>query len=349
MDTILSPRRRSLLLGLGAAALAGCGRQAVHTADRGYAFFGGTTMGSAYTVRLAATVSDEPLLREAVQHALDAVDARMSMFRPDSELSLLNRAGGGEAVPVSAELYEVLAAAAEVSALSGGAFDITVAPAVERWGFGTRAARRVPAAGDVAADRRHIGWRGLALDGERGAVTKSSGGLLADLGGIAKGYGVDRAVASLEALGVRDYMVEVGGEVRTRGVNASGVPWRIGIEQPDATPQRARWVVSLSGRSMATSGDYRNFFVEGGRRYCHEIDPASAAPIGHTLCSVTVVAADCMRADALATALMVLGADRGRALGERHGIAAQFIEREAGGAFVDSMTSAFATLQAARA
>ncbi len=144
-------------------------------------------------------------------------------------------------------------------------------------------------------------------------------------------------------------MVEVGGEVRTRGVNAAGQAWRIGIEEPDAMPQRARWVVPLSGRAMATSGDYRNYFFEDGRRYSHEIDPLAGAPIRHSLCSVTVVADDCMRADALATALIVLGAERGRALAERSGIAAQFIERVREGGYRDSMTPAFAALGAERA
>ena len=236
-----------------------------------------------------------------------------------------------------------------MSRWSDGAFDITVAPLVEQWGFGTRASRRVPAASAVVAERRRVDWRSLAFDASRRSVTKRQADLQADLGGIAKGYGVDRAAAALEARGVHDYMVEVGGEVRTRGVNATGQAWRIGIEEPDAMPQRARWVVPLSGRAMATSGDYRNYFLEAGLRYSHEIDPLTGAPIRHSLCSVTVVADDCMRADALATALIVLGADKGRALAERSGIAAQFIERGPADTYRDSMTPAFAALGAARA
>jgi thiamine biosynthesis lipoprotein len=179
-------------------------------------------------------------------------------------------------------------------------------------------------------------------------VTKRHAGLQADLGGIAKGYGVDRVAAALDARGVAHYMVEAGGEVRTRGVNAVGEPWRIGIEEPDAMPQRARWAVPLSGKAMATSGDYRNFFIQDGRRYSHEIDPATGVPIQHRLCSVTVVADDCMHADALATALIVLGPDKGRVLAEHSGVSAQFIERGANGALTDSMTTAFAALAATR-
>ena len=348
MDAILSPRRRSLMVGLGALALAGCGR--TPTASKaGYTQFGGATMGSSYTVRLKSLGHDEAALRSAVQTALDEVDQRMSMYRPDSELSAFNRAAGGAAVRLSDAIYSVLAAAERTSRWSNGAFDVTVAPLVERWGFGTRAVREVPAAAVVTAELGRVDWRSLSLDAARLSVTKRQAGVQIDLGGIAKGYGVDRAATALEAHGVTDYMLEVGGEVRTRGVNAAGAAWRIGIEEPDASPQRARWVVPLAGRAMATSGDYRNYFVEGGQRYSHEIDPASGAPIRHSLCSVTVVADDCMQADALATALIVLGADKGRALAESSGIAAQFIERLPGGGLRDSMTSAFAALEALRA
>jgi thiamine biosynthesis lipoprotein len=152
--------------------------------------------------------------------------------------------------------------------------------------------------------------------------------------------------ATLDALGIGHYMIEVGGEVRTRGANGAGAPWRIGIEEPDATPQRARHVVPLTGRAMATSGDYRNYFEQDGRRFSHEIDPATGAPIAHALCSVTVVADDCMRADALATALIVMGPRRGLALAEAEGIAALFIERTAPGQHRDRATAAFAALGA---
>jgi len=346
MDTILSPRRRSLLLGFGALALAGCHRPG-SLAPYGRAV--GTTMGSTWNARFATKGITAAVVQSAVQSALDAVDARMSMFRADSELSVFNGAAAGTPVQLSAELYGVLAAAAEVSRWSGGAFDVTVAPLVEQWGFGTRSGRAVPTASAIASERARIGWHSLALDAGRRSVTKRQDAVHADLGGIAKGYGVDRAAAALESLGLASYMIEVGGEVRARGVNAEGRAWRIGLEEPDAMPQRARWVVALDGRAMATSGDYRNYFVEDGRRYSHEIDPASGAPIRHTLCSVTVVADDCMQADALATALIVLGAARGRALAESSHLAAQFIERLPDGSFRDSMTPAFAALKPERA
>jgi thiamine biosynthesis lipoprotein len=187
-------------------------------------------------------------------------------------------------------------------------------------------------------------YRQLHLDPARGVATKRLPGLQADLGGIAKGYGVDRAALVLQAQGLANYMVEVGGEVRTAGHNAQGRPWQIGIEEPDAVPQRARLVVPLSGRAMATSGDYRIYFEQGGRRYSHEIDPQSGEPIVHGLASVTVVAPECMQADAWATALIVMGPDKGLALARRHGIAAHFIVRGRDGRLVDHATDAFMAL-----
>lgn len=346
MDTILSRRRRQLMVGLGALAAAGCSRTDGESRSA-YAAFGGATMGSTWTVRLDAAGRDVRGLRDAVQAALDAVEARMSIYRADSEVSRLNRAAAGP-VALSDDLYTVLAAAAEVSDRSGGAFDVTVAPLVEAWGFGTRRVQRRPNAAEVEQGRRRVGWRGVSLDASRRQVVKRHDALTVDLGGIAKGYGIDCAAAALDARGVRNYMLEAGGEVRTRGLNAEGRPWRIGIEEPDAQVQRVRWAVPLTGRAMATSGDYRNFFVEDGVRYSHEIDASRGEPIRHGLCSVTVVADDCMRADALATALIVLGPDRGPSLAETSGIAAHFIERR-GTLLVDRQTSAFAALGAVRA
>ena len=238
--------------------------------------------------------------------ALQSVDARMSLYRPESELNGFNRAGGGAPVPMSAELFAVLAAARDISRWSNGAFDVTVAPASKHGASvstSSAACRRPNRSRCSAARSTGANWTWILATGPPARAP----GPQVDLGGIAKGYGVDAVAKSLDGLGIAHYMIEVGGEVRTRGVNGASEPWQIGIEEPDATPQRARHIVPLSGRAMATSGDYRIYFEEGGRRYSHEIDPMTAAPIAHRLCSVSVVADDCMRADGLATALIVLG------------------------------------------
>ena len=347
MDTLLSPRRRTLLQALAAIPLvAACGdqRQAAPAFE-----FRGPTMGSNYTVKIAgAPLSSvaKSRVQDAVHDALSAVDAAMSTHQAASELSRFNRHPAPAPFALSTETYAVFALAREVSAATDGAFDITVGPVVDAWGFGPGRNYRVVDAAEIGALEQRVGWMRIMLDAASHTATKARPDVAADLSGIAKGYGVDRAALALDALGVGDYMIEAGGEVRTRGRNADGVPWRIAIEEPDAVPQRARHVVPLSGLAMATSGDYRIYFERGGQRYCHEIDPASGLPIRNGLASVSVVAVECGFADAMATALMVMGAERGLAFASAQGIAAQFIVRAPGGQFTDFTSPAFATLGA---
>ena len=330
MDTLLSPRRRTLLQALAAGTLvAACGER------RGVAIapqleFRGPTMGTTFTAKIAGPRLPESAAaaaRDGVAGALDAVVARMSTYLPHSELSRFNRHSDASPFALSADTLAVFALAREVSALSDGAFDITIAPLVDAWGFGPVKAHRVVGDAEIAALAPRVGWRGLAVDTAAGTVAKAHAGQSADLSGIAKGFAVDQAARALDALGIADYMVEAGGEVRTRGLNPEGRPWQIAIERPDAMPPRPHVVVPLSGLAMATSGDYRIFFEEGGRRYSHEIDPATGRPVRHGLASVSVVAPDCGYADAMATALIVLGPDRGYALAAARNIAAHFIVR----------------------
>lgn len=343
MDSLLSPRRRLVLQGLGAAALAaGCGRS-----TPGPHQFGGPTMGSTYTVKIAGPRLDAATAaaaRMAVEGALAGVVDRMSTYLDESELSRFNRYRGDAPVALSADTFAVFRLAQQVSAVTGGAFDITIAPVVDAWGFGPGRAQRVVADRELAALEQRVGWRSLALDERNATVAKGRPDLRVDLSGIAKGYAVDRAALALEALGIGDYMVEAGGEIRTRGRNADGRPWQIAIERPDAVPQRAQRIVPLSGLSMATSGDYRIYFERDGERYCHEIDPATGRPINHGLASVTVVAAECGHADAMATALIVLGPVKGHALALAHDVAAHFIVREGDGGLREFATPAFAAL-----
>lgn len=352
MDTLLSPRRRRLLQAMGAAALvSGCGdwRPTASQAAAPALEFTGPTMGSSYTVKIAtATLSPErqAIVRETVHDALMAVDLAMSTHRPDSELSRFNAYAATSPFALSNDSFAVFARAREVSALSGGAFDVTVGPVVDAWGFGPGRSHRIVGVDEVVALEPRVGWQMLALDDAARTVAKARPDLRADLSGIAKGHGVDLAARALDALGVGDYMIEAGGEVRVRGRNADGRPWQIAIEQPDALPQRPRLVVPLDNLAMATSGDYRIYFEQAGQRYCHEIDPATRSPIATGVASVTVVDADCARADAMATALIVLGLERGLALAAERGIAAHFIVRTADGHLVDHASPAFAALGA---
>ncbi len=348
MDMLLSPRRRLLLQGLSAAALtAGCNdatRLAATT--RPQAAFGGPTMGSTYAVKLTGVAAGSDAVvsaQRAVEAALADVVTRMSSYDAASELSRFNAHAESTPFVLSAPTYAVFEQAALVSAATAGAFDITVAPLVDAWGFGPRKAQRVPHDRDLRAAERGVGWRGLRLDSDTRTVSKALAETRADLSGIAKGYAVDQAAAALDRLGFADYLVEAGGEVRTRGRNAEGAPWQIAIERPDALPQRAQLIVPVSGLAMATSGDYRIYFEQDGQRYCHEIDPVTGRPIAPGLASVSVVAPICGYADAMATALMVMGHRQGYALAEAAGLAAHFIVREADG-LRDLSTSAFAAL-----
>jgi thiamine biosynthesis lipoprotein len=349
MDTLVSPRRRTFLQACAAAALvAGCGEARFGAARSTFAF-AGPTMGSAYSVRIADVGLDDAAraaAMSAVESALAAVEASMSAFRPDSELSRFNAHASTRPFALSDSTYDVFALARDVSAASGGAFDITVAPVVDAWGFGPHGERRVVGDREVAALAPRVGFAQLALDDGARSAAKTQPDVRADLSGIAKGYAVDRAAQALDALGVRRYMVEAGGEIRTRGRNGDGLPWQIGIERPDAMPQRAELVVPLADLSIATSGDYRIWFERDGQRYCHEIDPHTGRPICNRVASVSVVAGDCGYADAMATALIVLGADEGLALAERERTAACFMLRDGTGGFAVRESGAFAALGA---
>jgi len=343
MDSLLSPRRRLVLQGLSAAVVAaGCGQP-----DRAAFQFAGPTMGSTYTVKIAGPrlgATAEAAARQAVERAFANVVDRMSAYVDDSELSRFNRHPTQLPFALSADAFAVFRLAQQVSAETNGAFDITVAPVVDAWGFGPGRAQRVVGSTEVAALEQRVGWRMLTLDDRHATVVKARPDVRADLSGIAKGFAVDRAAQALDTLGHGNYMVEAGGEIRTRGRNADGRPWQIAIERPDAVPQQAFRIVPMSGLAMATSGDYRIYFERDGARYCHEIDPATGCPIRHGLASVTVVAPDCGYADAMATALIVLGPEKGLALAAARNVATHFIVREGEGGLREFATPAFTAL-----
>ena len=346
MDTLLSPRRRAFIQALGAVPLlAACGGQREPRAIPAMEF-SGLTMGSVYTVKIAGGPLSPTLqaaARTAVAVAFDAVDFAMSTHRPQSELSRFNAHAATAPFALSQDTFSVFALAQQVSAATSGAFDVTVGPVVDAWGFGPSRRERIVDHAEIGALERRVGWRMLRLDKKAGTVAKARPDVRADLSGIAKGYGVDKAAQALEALGIEHYLIEAGGEVRTRGHNPEGRPWQVAIEQPLAGPRQPRYIVPLSGLSVATSGDYRICFERDGRRYSHEIDPATGRPIDNRLTSVSVVAATGAQADAMGK-LIVLGLEKGYACAVTQGVAAHFIVREADGRLRDIMTPAFAAL-----
>lgn len=314
----------ALLLAVLMLALAGCGPRE-HTLT-----LAGPTMGTSWSVQLPRPPAgvDQAALYAGITAVLEEVNARMSTYQADSELSRFNAAESTDWFPVSDELVRLVDTALAVSTLSDGAFDVTVGPLVNLWGFGPEVqADELPAQAEIDAALVRVGWTLLHTRTEPPALRKDRPDVYVDLSAIAKGHGVDRVAAVLEAAGVRDYLAEIGGELRGRGVNAEGEPWRIAVERPDPGRRAVLRVVALTDQAMATSGDYRNFFELDGRRYSHSIDPATGRPVDHQLASVTVLAERCGEADAWATALLVLGPEQGRALADERGLAALFVER----------------------
>lgn len=311
-------------------ALAGC-------ADGDYARYEGPTMGTYYRVTAACPVD----VGARVDAELETVNDEMSTYRPGSELSRFNVApvdAWFETVPA---LIEVVDAALQLSRASGGAFDVTVGPLVNLWGFGPEDRAGIPSPEAVAAARAGVGYAALETRAEPPALRKTRA-LYVDLSAIAKGHGVDRVAGRLDAAGCTDYLVDVGGEVRARGVNPAGGAWRIGVEVPDPTSAGAiQRVVLLRDAALATSGDYRNFVEDAGRRYSHTIDPRTGYPVDHALASVTVLHAAAMWADGYATLLSVLGPEEGWRFAQTHDLAVLFVFRGANG-FEERYTPRFA-------
>jgi thiamine biosynthesis lipoprotein len=258
---------------------------------------------------------------------IERVEALMSTYRPESELSRFNYGSSTDWVPVSGDTATVVAAAQEISRQTDGAFDVTVGPLVELWGFGSRMdVHGRPSEQDIAEAASHVGFQKLEVRLEPPALRKQDPDLHVDLSAIAKGYGVDQAVQVLIELGVEDYMVEIGGDLRAAGYNKQGNPWRIAVERPIPGEQALLEVVAVEDMAIATSGDYRNFFVEDEILYSHTIDPRTQRPVTHHIASVSVRAASAMLADGWATALLVVGPE-GMEIARSNEISALMVER----------------------
>lgn len=306
-----------------ACGLTACGPQ---TADNIHTF-SGATMGAGYSVIVNAPAL--PVARRDIEAGiadiLDEVTMQMSTYRPDSELMRLNNAQDTGPLPVSKDLLTVLLAAQAISRLTQGAFDITVYPLVELWGFGPTGEYQRPAPAQLQAALARVGYDKLQLEPDTATLRKSRADLNLDLSAIAKGHGVDRLADYLDQLGLNNYLVEIGGELRARGVNGKQAPWQVGIQAPHPARHSVQRVIALTDSGMATSGNYRNFFEQDGTRYSHTINPRSGRPVTHELASVTVLHPSAMLADAWATGLLTLGPEQGLELARRHKLAAYFM------------------------
>lgn len=297
----------------------------VACADDSFELLQGQTMGTYYAVQYDATESCH-LSGSELSMELVAINDSMSTYQTDSEISRLNRSPAAQWLDVSAELAEVLRVAAEVWRRSDGAFDVTVGPLVNLWGFGPQSLTVAPsptAQVEAAAD---VGMENLHIDGLR--VMKDIPGLYLDLSALAKGYGVDRIAVMLAERGCLNFMVDIGGEIRVAGHNENHQLWRIGIEVPDARQMGTlQTALRLSDLSIATSGDYRNFRLVDGLRVDHVFDPRSGKPASNAVVSATVLHPSAMWADAYSTTLMVLGVEQGLRFAVQQGIPAYMMIR----------------------
>ncbi|APW46804.1 FAD:protein FMN transferase [Rhodoferax antarcticus] len=288
----------------------------------------GPTMGTRWSATVDADASvNLAALRQELAAAVEQVDAQMSPWKPDSDLMRLNRAPVDTWVDLPAEILEVLACALAIQRLSAGAFDPGVGALVDAWGFG--AMRDAPDGAAIHSVRQaapRTTHECLALDLPAGRARKRAP-LQLDLCAIAKGYAVDRMAAVLQQHGVAHALAALDGELRAVGRQASGVPWAVALERPEAEHRAVHGVIDLQDLAVATSGDYRRYLQVGDARLSHNMDARRAAPVNNTVASVTVLARTCMHADAWATALLVAGPGEGLAMAQRMGLEALFLLR----------------------
>jgi len=313
---------RRVLVPLHVPAVAPLTRRAA-----GIVSLGGETMGTTWSVKLVAANADagDAILR-IVQAELARVIAQMSQWEPQSDISRFNRAAAGSWHQLPDEFFYVLRTALALAHETGGAYDPTIGALSEIWGFGVAAGRKdhAPEAAAIDRAREACGWQAVALDAERSAALQP-GGVSLDLSSIAKGFAVDLVAQALVRHGCNDHLVEIGGELRGTGTKPDGSPWWVALEETQGAAFET--IVALHGLSIATSGDSRRYIEAGGRKLSHTIDPRSGWPIRDTLASVTVLHASCMHADALATALSVLGAEEGYSFAASRDLAARFVMR----------------------
>ncbi|KRW61761.1 thiamine biosynthesis lipoprotein [Aeromonas allosaccharophila] len=322
--------------------LTGCGQETVQSKPEIH--ITGSTMGTYYSIKVAdSTISDPAKLQAEVDLLLERVNDQMSTYRPDSELSRFNQHRSATPIVVSRDTARVVTEAIHIGRESQGALDVTVGPLVNLWGFGPdKKPTKIPSDELITQTRQKTGLGNLHVVTSVDADTlqKDIPDLYVDLSAIAKGFGVDKVAEYLESLGARNYLVEIGGELRINGVNGKGHPWRVAIEKPTAGTGTVQEVIVPGDNGVATSGDYRNYYELDGQRFSHTIDPRSGKPIQHRLVSVTVIHPSCMTADGLATVFMVMGTEKSLAYANERGLAIFVITKTDNG-FEEAYSDAF--------
>ncbi|MEO3681161.1 FAD:protein FMN transferase [Shewanella vesiculosa] len=289
----------------------------------------GSTMGTTYHIKVVSNKSlPEPqLLQAEIDMALEVVNDQMSTYRPYSELSKFNQLQVQQSVSVSADTIKVIKEGMRLYNETDGALDITLGPVVNLWGFGPdKRPISEPTQAQIDAAKAKMGIHELSVNGL--TLTKHNADLYVDLSSIAKGFGVDKVAALLDKYHVSGYLVEIGGELNVKGTKSDNTPWRVAVEQPTSEGQAVQQIIEPGTMSLATSGDYRNFYQENGERFSHLIDPRTGYPIKHQLASATVLHSSCMTADGYATAMMVLGTEASLALAKKNNLAVMLIEKQ---------------------
>ncbi|MGJ7514246.1 FAD:protein FMN transferase [Pseudomonas baetica] len=302
--------------------------------------FGGPTMGSTYSIKYVRhTGLPKPTaVQVEVEKILVDVDRQLSTYRSDSDIERFNQLPANTCQEMPSSVLELVRVGEQLSSQSDGSFDLTVEPLLNLWGFGPQAREeKVPAAEALAEVRQRVGHGHLRIDGDQ--LCKDAA-VEVDFNSIAAGYAVDLIAAKLEALGIHDYLAEATGELKAAGRKLDGSPWRIALEEPRDDQQVAERIVAIDGYGLSTSGDYRNYFVQGGQRFSHTFDARSGAPVSHKLASVTVIHPSALMADGLSTLLLILGPERGWDYAEKNDIGAFFVIRADTG-FVTRTSHAF--------
>lgn len=292
----------------------------------------GRTMGTSYSIVAVdhSNKVDKAELQAAVDKRLGRVTAQMSNWEASSEISRFNASRSTEPFAVSPEFAHVMQAADAVHTGSDGRFDVTVGPLIDAWGFGSKGAAHRPDEATLAAAMEASGQSRMIEVQDR-ALRKLDPRAEIYVSAIGKGFGVDEVARAVRDFGISDFMVEIGGDLYTAGLNPEGKPWQIGIEQPLAHDRGISRVIGLSDLGMATSGDYRNYFEQDGQRFSHIIDATTGRPVTHRTASVTVLTEDAMLADAWATALLALGSERGLEIAQERDLAVLFLDRDGAG------------------
>ena len=301
----------------------------------------GRALGTTWTVKFLqpAPPLNPATLTARISATLERLEQQFSTYRPNSELSRFNTARTTDWITVSPELARVATDCRALSVLTGGAFDATIFPLIDLWGFGPqRRSGPPPSATEISAARSRTDFRRLESRASPPALRKTSADLAADFSSMAKGFAADTIAAQLSALGSTDHYVQIGGDIATVGPR----PWRVAIEQPTGSAPLAH-IFDLAGQSLSTSGDAHNSFTHAGRRYGHILDPRTGEPVASPLASVSVIAPTCAQSSARATALFVLGPDAGFALAVRERWSALFLIRE-GPSFTAHPTPEFTRL-----